>query len=144
MKFRSSRWTPIRFATGTLLRQGSSHRSSPMPSSPARVMAVDGLSAPDIRQRVVQGVGEQGSLSAARKAVTEFFTGPGGSSDCVGSRETGAHGATGRSGRYRAQRVEGQRWGSNPRTEIPVRCPDDAAAIFDSTVILEYIEETWP
>ena len=33
---------------------------------------------------------------------------------------------------------------ANPRTEIPVLLTGDSTAIFDSTVILEYIEETWP
>jgi RNA polymerase-associated protein len=32
---------------------------------------------------------------------------------------------------------------ANPRTEVPVLLDGDAA-IFDSTIILEYIEETWP
>ena len=41
-------------------------------------------------------------------------------------------------------RRDGALAASNPRTEVPVLCPDDGAAIFDSTVILEYIEETWP
>jgi RNA polymerase-associated protein len=33
---------------------------------------------------------------------------------------------------------------ANPRSEVPVLLPDDAPAVFDSTVILEYIEERWP
>ena len=41
-------------------------------------------------------------------------------------------------------RRDGPLAAANPRTEIPVLLPDDTTAIFDSTVILEYIEETWP
>ena len=41
-------------------------------------------------------------------------------------------------------RRDGALVASNPRAEVPVLCPDDGAAIFDSTVILEYIEESWP
>ena len=32
---------------------------------------------------------------------------------------------------------------ANPRAEVPVLI-DDASAIFDSTIILEYIEDRWP
>jgi RNA polymerase-associated protein len=41
-------------------------------------------------------------------------------------------------------RRDGPLAAANPRTEIPVLLPDDTTAIFDSTVILEYIEEAWP
>jgi glutathione S-transferase len=33
---------------------------------------------------------------------------------------------------------------ANPRAEVPTLILDDGAAIFESTVILEYIEERWP
>lgn len=33
---------------------------------------------------------------------------------------------------------------ANPRSEVPVLLPDDDAPIFDSTIILEYVEEHWP
>ena len=33
---------------------------------------------------------------------------------------------------------------ANPRTEVPVLLPDGTTPIFDSTVILEYVEERWP
>lgn len=33
---------------------------------------------------------------------------------------------------------------ANPRTEVPTLLTDDGHAIFDSTIILEYIEESWP
>jgi RNA polymerase-associated protein len=33
---------------------------------------------------------------------------------------------------------------ANPRAEIPVLLPDGEAPIFESTVIMEYIEERWP
>ena len=33
---------------------------------------------------------------------------------------------------------------ANPRVEVPALLPDDGEPIFDSTVILEYIEERWP
>lgn len=32
----------------------------------------------------------------------------------------------------------------NPRSEVPVLLPDDGPAIFESTIILEYLEERWP
>jgi RNA polymerase-associated protein len=40
-------------------------------------------------------------------------------------------------------RTDGPFAAANPRTEVPVLI-DDEAAIFDSTVILEYIEDRWP
>ena len=33
---------------------------------------------------------------------------------------------------------------ANPRVEVPALLSDDGEPIFDSTVILEYIEERWP
>ena len=40
-------------------------------------------------------------------------------------------------------RSDGPFFAANPRTEVPVLV-DCAATIFDSTVILEYVEERWP
>lgn len=33
---------------------------------------------------------------------------------------------------------------ANPRAEVPVLLPEHGAPIFDSTIIVEYVEETWP
>ncbi|MEE7548308.1 glutathione S-transferase family protein, partial [Xanthomonas sp. Kuri4-1] len=33
---------------------------------------------------------------------------------------------------------------ANPRAEVPVLLPDDDAPVFDSTIILEYLDERWP